>query len=83
MSRLRADVDYQHTHINENLSAGIIVACILCLFAAYAAVALRFYSRKLNQPALKKVDWTIVLSLVGQGALITRHRPRLAIETNC
>ena len=59
-----SDVRYQNAHIHDNKSTEIIVACGICLTAAYSAVILRFVSRRVGKTPLEADDYTIVAALV-------------------
>lgn len=74
MAQVHANIDYQRAQSDDDESGKIIVACILCLSAAYAAVVLRFYARRIKRAALERDDWTIVLSLVKFRPLIKHKR---------
>ena len=60
-----SDVQYQKAHIDDEISAEIIVACAVCLTAAYSAVFLRFVSRRTSKTSLEADDYFIVTALVG------------------
>lgn len=64
MSQIDTNINFSRAFVDENRSTNIVVACILCLSAAYIAVILRFCSRRINRAPLGIDDGTIVLSLV-------------------
>ena len=59
-----ADIQYEEDHINETRVPELITVLAISLVIAYSAVALRLFSRRLSNTALKYDDWTIMLSLV-------------------
>ena len=61
-----ADIAYQQAHIDDNAIPGIITANVICIVAAWIAVALRLYSRRLVRIPIITDDWLIVASVVRQ-----------------
>lgn len=59
-------VAYQKAHIGDNKTAEIIAPTIISLIIAYAAVFLRYKSRRLARTTLQIDDWCIGVGLVGQ-----------------
>ena len=58
------EIKYQKLHIKDDRSNDVIIGCVVCILFAYAAVALRFLSRRLSRTDIKADDVTIVLALV-------------------
>jgi hypothetical protein len=65
MSLTPEEIQYMKEHISDNKVAGIITANVICIVAAYIAVALRLYARRLAGIRLGGDDWWIITALVG------------------
>ncbi|MCJ1351247.1 MAG: hypothetical protein MMC33_001230 [Icmadophila ericetorum] len=59
-----SEIAYQESHIGDNAKLAIVVPTAVMIAAAYAAVLLRFVSRRLSRTALKADDWSVVTGLV-------------------
>lgn len=59
-----SEVAYQEAHIEDDSKLEIIVPTAITLAIAYAAVFLRFVSRRLSRTAIKADDWSVVIGLV-------------------
>ena len=63
----RAEFQLQLDQSYKDKAVNVIVASSIMLAAAYAAVALRFLSRRLGHAALGIDDWMIGVGLVSVG----------------
>jgi hypothetical protein len=59
-----ADIRYQQKHIHDNLQPNIYAACFICLPAAFIAVGLRLFSRRMTTGKYGKDDFAILLALL-------------------
>lgn len=65
-----ADIAYQEAHVDDNAIPGIIAANVICIAAAWIAVPLRLYSRRLVRTSISTDDWLMIASLVGKKAVV-------------
>ena len=64
MSLSPEEIAYQEANINDDRQPEFIIASVICLTAAYTAVALRFFARRLVKAGLQIDDWVILTALV-------------------
>ena len=63
MSLPASDIQYQEEHINDTKQPNLIASSVICLTAAYIAVALRLVARRSARLALAADDYVIILAL--------------------
>ncbi|KAJ4287326.1 hypothetical protein N0V90_012724 [Kalmusia sp. IMI 367209] len=63
MSVSAADLKYQQEHIHDNVQPNIYAACSVCLPAAFLAVGLRLFSRRMTTVGFGKDDLAIIIAL--------------------
>ena len=56
--------ELQEAHVGDNVQPNLYAAIIVCLPAAYLAVALRFTARRLKRTSIGKDDCAILVALV-------------------
>lgn len=66
-----ASIGDQESHISDDRLPILLAVFILCLIISYAAVLLRFVSRRLGKNSLKTDDWMAFASLVCVGVTCT------------
>lgn len=64
MSLSASQLEYQEAHVGDNVQPNLYAAIIVCLPAAYLAVALRFTARRLKRTSIGKDDCAILVALV-------------------
>ena len=64
MSLSGSELQYQEAHVGDNVQPNLYAAIIVCLPAAYLAVALRFTARRLKRTSIGKDDYAILVALV-------------------
>lgn len=72
MSLPPEELRYQQEHINDNIQPNIYAACFICLPAAFIAVGLRFFARRMTPGGIGKDDIAILFALLfTSGFLVT------------
>jgi hypothetical protein len=70
MSLPASAIEYQLEHIDDNLQPNIYVACFVCLPAAFVAVALRLWARRMTTGGWGKDDVAILFALLFTSAFV-------------
>ena len=58
------ELQYMQSHIHDNRSGQLYAANVVCAFAAYLAVSLRFLARSRSKASYGIDDWLAVAALV-------------------
>lgn len=69
----QAELAYMEEHIDDNKIPSIVVANVVCGLAAYSAVGVRLYARRLSGVKLGRDDYCIMAALVGCFLSVSQH----------
>ncbi|CAI6336782.1 unnamed protein product [Periconia digitata] len=65
-----SSIEYQKAHIDDNVQPNLYASCFICLPAAFIAVGLRLYARRLTRGGYGKDDVAILLALLFTSAFV-------------